>query len=1499
MGNIQQSKEKTKMKIKNIIMILGILVIISSLVYGTFTEDSSMSITAVQYSSQAWGDYNNDGNPDLVICGTNSSNGFVTKLYYLNNSVLTEDTKNDIVDVTECSLNFGDINNDGYLDLIVSGRNGTGENQMTTKVYTGNGTNFDYLQELIGLAFGSSILGDINNDGYLDLAVIGCSEGSSSSSNSLTACTKKNSSIYLNNGSHFEYSQVWSQNLAQVWKGSIAFGDYDSDGYLDLALSGTTETDHTSAVTKIYINNGTTFNEDTTNFLEGTYWGSLAWADFNDDSNLDLFITGKNNSGTRVTKIFKNDIYHTKNNTKPTSPDVMSSTYNNGVLILNWSRGSDIETNQTGLYYNLKAGSNWTNDDIISSKNAVSSNPTQGYFGNMMQSRNKTLYIQQRCVFYSVQTIDAGLQKSDFSIAYNYSSDEICDSYDNDCDLEADEGFDADGDGIIDVNETFDRDGDGYYPVNATVWNSSSNLNITYECSNYDEYDCDDNDNTSYPGASCSRSGYINSVYEWNITTLQCDCTGGTKITVTGQLGGGGSTVITPPDDTTEPIKPIIEPPKEQLAPSTESAMSEYLNIITEIVSKRYKLKREVVITGGKTQITEKIKALDMFGLKEVKLNLEIPKDIKSSAFNINQIDEFEIIKEDPIIRFNLGNIDALKEKEIQYIINKKLTKEDINNIIATLELKDPEEDINELIDETEKYLNLTQKVTINKEKNQTEFKIRLDYNESETVIGDVYIYTEIPKCLIALIKEELIESEYDFEIVNEDPLIVWHFNSLLNVEELNYNIKAIADEDCANQAKALAVAKKIVQVQFIPKKQNIFLILSIIPFILIIMGFFATFSEEIEHYNPKIQKLIVYIKHHFKNGFKTKHLKEKLLKEGYKEKNVIEALKLNAKNKFHYYAQKLEIGFEEIVIAILIILNILDFTEFLPGTADYIKKIISWSILAFLLYHVSITKLIIGIRKKWVDIGLIFAFFLLIMKNMVGFANAAFLETANQNAFVLDLYGYIIQNNQLFEIYFFIAGIILLTILSLYLSLNEKVVAPSFLNIIHFHPDQSKNIAKILNRFFITKITLLAFFIIIFNLLMEWLAIAVDALILVITLAFICLLLIKHREKFTAPRLLYKIEESSEKFYEKFINLFHYKKHIMLGLSGLLILHILTELGNFLIPYLTGIHDAIYFGNFYENHLPLFNIMPSVTKSLFALQSAGLGWQLKAFIALGYLLNIIAALYLILLPAYLWYHMFKNRKLALKQIKNIKLSEIHIFFSITSIVFLLINTSFIINPLKKVGLVGVDVQTKLLDLSNLNNDILIALGIGILALLVSLKFTNFVKKTVLTSSILFFTYYIYLFFHNTISYYLNSIKELFSTHTTITVYLIIFLVINIIFYTFGMISLFIELYLRRELWFEKHSIGWIEEKHHKFHFIHHFEAHKESIHGKSGEHLEKYIKKHLEEGEQLMGLKEHLINHGWPQEIVDNASKEVLKQKNFVEKKKKSPKFKDFLKEN
>ena len=79
--------------------------------------DSGISLAGTLYSSVAWGDYNNDGNLDLAVCGQSSS-----KIYKNNGN----GTFTDIGAVLPATATFGafawgDYDNDGKLDFAISG----------------------------------------------------------------------------------------------------------------------------------------------------------------------------------------------------------------------------------------------------------------------------------------------------------------------------------------------------------------------------------------------------------------------------------------------------------------------------------------------------------------------------------------------------------------------------------------------------------------------------------------------------------------------------------------------------------------------------------------------------------------------------------------------------------------------------------------------------------------------------------------------------------------------------------------------------------------------------------------------------------------------------------------------------------------------------------------------------------------------------------------------------------------------------------------------------------------------------------------------------------------------------------------------------------------------------------------------------------------------------------------------------------------------------------
>ena len=61
----------------------------------TFTEQTLIFLTGVQNGSAAWGDYDNDGDLDILLSGLSDS-GNVTKIYRNNNYNSKHNTNNTI-----------------------------------------------------------------------------------------------------------------------------------------------------------------------------------------------------------------------------------------------------------------------------------------------------------------------------------------------------------------------------------------------------------------------------------------------------------------------------------------------------------------------------------------------------------------------------------------------------------------------------------------------------------------------------------------------------------------------------------------------------------------------------------------------------------------------------------------------------------------------------------------------------------------------------------------------------------------------------------------------------------------------------------------------------------------------------------------------------------------------------------------------------------------------------------------------------------------------------------------------------------------------------------------------------------------------------------------------------------------------------------------------------------------------------------------------------------
>ena len=378
----------------------------------TLTESSQWqnNLTGVYRSALTFGDVDNDGDLDLILTGQAEST-YISRIYLNNGTTLTESSQWQInlTAVRQSGLALGDLDNDGDLDLILSGRDLSSNKKSIA--YINNGTSFiessQWGTNLVNVDDSSVTLSDFDNDGDLDLSLAGC-------------CDIQR--IYRNNGSAF--IEIDRENIGTIdgfFAGSSTFGDYDSDGYLDLITSGR-EDGTFLYLYNISTNNFTKYSQDPESHIINLHYSSLAWLDLDNDADLDLIETGYDGLDIRA-YVYMSNFSLTKNNTLPTPPTTFSSDYDDEILNLTWGSGGDSETPTPGLYYNLMVGNSTHNNTIVSGVYGGSSNPTAGYFGNMMQRKSieLDLNLDNGTYYWYVQTIDTGLAKSSWSTRQSFT----------------------------------------------------------------------------------------------------------------------------------------------------------------------------------------------------------------------------------------------------------------------------------------------------------------------------------------------------------------------------------------------------------------------------------------------------------------------------------------------------------------------------------------------------------------------------------------------------------------------------------------------------------------------------------------------------------------------------------------------------------------------------------------------------------------------------------------------------------------------------------------------------------------------------------------------------------------------------------------------------------------------------------------------------------------------------------------------------------------------
>ncbi len=339
------------------------------------------------------GDVNGDGYDDIIING-----GIYVNIYFGGETLsLTPD-----VHLTESSVdnfgsqvsNAGDVNGDGYDDIMVSGKNYGANHLGRVMIYFG-GASMDATYD-IGLSgqqgydyfgYALSSAGDINGDGYDDI-IIGAKNYSAGRAyiyyGGATMSTAADVIIDPNESSVDSYGGVVS-----------GIGDINQDGYDDFLVSGYIHIDsHHTGMGKAYIYYGGpgmdttpeyTFMDYSHYYTNSATVYASAVGDFNGDGANDFIVSNSEHIANGMVFLYSDD-----NTALPVELTTLNAYVNDGEVTLNWQTATEV--NNYGFDVERKQNSGeWRKVGFVEGS-GNSSSPKQYVFTDIEVPAGKYFY---------------------------------------------------------------------------------------------------------------------------------------------------------------------------------------------------------------------------------------------------------------------------------------------------------------------------------------------------------------------------------------------------------------------------------------------------------------------------------------------------------------------------------------------------------------------------------------------------------------------------------------------------------------------------------------------------------------------------------------------------------------------------------------------------------------------------------------------------------------------------------------------------------------------------------------------------------------------------------------------------------------------------------------------------------------------------------------------------------------------------------------------------
>jgi hypothetical protein len=241
------------------------------------------NLEGLGFSKGVWGDYDNDGDLDIVLTGEPGSTIPAT-IIYRNDAGTFVDIQSNIPGFTYGSVEWGDYDNDLDLDLLIAGKDNLGIS--STKIFSNdNGIFTDIQAALPAISEGNATWGDFDNDSDLDILLAG----------------ELRSKILRNEGND-SFIDICAQ-FPLVQSAFCSWADYNNDGWLDALIGGDLGGTY---VANLYRNNHGSFEEDSAGFI-GLSAGCAKWGDLDNDGRKDLILGGMDPNLLGNFLIYKNN----------------------------------------------------------------------------------------------------------------------------------------------------------------------------------------------------------------------------------------------------------------------------------------------------------------------------------------------------------------------------------------------------------------------------------------------------------------------------------------------------------------------------------------------------------------------------------------------------------------------------------------------------------------------------------------------------------------------------------------------------------------------------------------------------------------------------------------------------------------------------------------------------------------------------------------------------------------------------------------------------------------------------------------------------------------------------------------------------------------------------------------------------------------------------------------------------------------------------------------